>query len=68
MKKNILYLTQALIMFFLGIINIYIMEWKLVNIMFGVVPFFLLGVARTYKYIKIIKDQRKQKSQERRSA
>lgn len=40
MKKNILYMTQALIMFLLGIINIYIMEWKLVNIMFGVVPFF----------------------------
>ena len=61
MKQNILYIAQALIMFLLGIINIYIMEWKLVNIMFGVVPFFLLGIARTYNYIKIIKDQRKQK-------
>ena len=61
MKQNILYITQALIMFLLGIINICIMEWKLVNIMFGAVPFFLLGIARTYKCIKIIKDQRKQK-------
>ena len=52
MKQNILYIAQALIMFLLGIINIYIMEWKLVNIMFGAVPFFLLGIARTYKCIK----------------
>lgn len=50
--KNNMYLIRGILMFLLCIINLYVMEWKPVNIIFGVLPFFLIGIVQIYYYVK----------------
>ena len=37
-------------MFLLCAINIYVMELKVINIIFGVLPFFIIGIFQIYNY------------------
>lgn len=54
-NDRIIYLIRSLAMFALGVINIYIMEVKLVNVLFGVLPFFIVGIYQLYKFMKVKK-------------
>ena len=40
-KKKKIYLIKALILFALGIINIFIMDLKIMNVIFRILPFFI---------------------------
>lgn len=57
-NDSIIYLIRSLAMLALGVINIYIMEWKLVNFLFGALPFFIVGIYQLWKFIETKKKRK----------
>ena len=51
-QRNKYALLRSFIMFLLCAINIYVMDFKVVNWIFGVVPFFILGTYHLYCFIR----------------
>lgn len=49
-KNNIIFLIRGIAMFLLCAINIYVMELEVINIIFGVLPFFIIGIFQIYNY------------------